>query len=288
MGKINIISICCALFLLIGCANQVEAQEFKDKQTKELNFTSDIKVFVIKNIFGDVNVEGIAADKGQLDIEQKISADTEANLDKAKKEIEVKVKRFGDTLLVYIYAPDIELRTRKGHFNYHMDHYDRDYEFRFDFSAKVPERIEVIAETINNGDVYVNNIGGKLKVHNVNGSIKVENVADVSDAVTVNGKIEVNFSQNPMRNCRFKTINGDIKVLCEKDLSADINYKSMNGDFYTNYEVKTIESEVTKEKKTKGKTTYFKLGNKPQFRVGEGKIKMTFETLNGDMVVKYL
>jgi cytoskeletal protein CcmA (bactofilin family) len=288
MGKINILSMCCALFLLIGCTNHAEAQEFKDKQTKELNFTSDIKVFVIKNIFGDVNVEGGTTNKGQLDIEQTISADTDADLEEAKKEIEVRIKRFGDTLLVYIYSPDIELRTRKGHFDYHMHHYDKDYEFRFDFSAKVPKNIEVIAETINDGDVYVNNIEGKLKVHNVNGSIKVENVKDVSDAVTVNGEVEVNFSQNPTRNCRFKTINGDIKVLCKKGLSADINYKSMNGEFYTNYEVKTIESEVTKEKKKKGKTTYFKLGNKPQFRVGEGKIKMTFETLNGDMIVKYL
>ncbi|NJO90839.1 MAG: hypothetical protein HC831_19135 [Chloroflexia bacterium] len=288
MGKINILSMCCALFLLMGCANQVEAQEFKDKQTKELNFTSDIKVFVIKNIFGDVNVEGISSGKGQLNIEKTISADTDVDLEEAKKELEVRIKRFGDTLLVYIYSPDIYLSTRKGHFHYQMEHYERDYEFRFDFSAKVPEKVEVIAETINEGDVYVTNIEGKLGVHNVNGSIKIENVKDVSDAITVNGEVEVSFSENPIRNCRFKTINGDIKVLGKKDLSADINYKSMNGEFYTNYEVKNIESEVTKEKKTKGKTTYFKLGNKPQFRIGDGKIKMTFETLNGDMVVKYL
>jgi len=288
MGKINIVLMCLALFLLIGCTNQLEAQEFKDKQTKELNFTSDVKVFVIKNIFGNVNVEGSSISKGQLEINKTITANSDEDLEKGKKEMEIRVEKFGDTLLVYIYSPSIELRNKKSQFGYRMDHYDEDYEFHFDLSAKVPKNIEVIAETINDGDIYINDIVGKLKVHNVNGSIKVENVADVKSIVTVNGEIDVDFSQNPSRNCKFKTINGDINVHCKKGLSADINYKSMNGEFYTNYDVKAIESEVLKEKKKKGKTTYYKLGNKSQFRVGEGKIKMTFETLNGDMVVKYM
>ena len=288
MGKINFLSISIVVFLLIGCTNQSKAQEFRDKQSKELDFTAGIKVLVIKNIFGDVNVEGLGSVNGQLEIDKTITAKLKEDLEEGKKELEVKIKKFGDTLLVYIHSPSIELRDRNGKFGYRMDHYDEDYEFHVNFSAKIPKNIEVIAETINDGDIYINNITGKLKAHNVNGSIKVENVADVSSIVTVNGKIEVDFNQNPSRNCKIKTINGDINVHCPKGLSADINYESMNGEFYTNFEVKAIEREVLKEKKRKGKTSYYKLGNKPHFRVGEGKIKMTFETLNGDMVIKHL
>jgi hypothetical protein len=288
MGKNTILSTVFVLFLFISCTNLLEAQEFKDNETKNLNFTSAIKVFVIKNIFGDVNIEGITSNNGKLEIAKTVTADTDADLEEAKKELEVRLKKFGDTLLAYVYSPAIELRIRKGKFGYHMEHYDKDYEFNFDFSAKVPKNIEVIAETINDGDIYINNINGKLEAHNVNGSVKVENVSDVASVVTVNGEIDVDFSQNPSRNCKFKTINGDIKVLCKKGLSADINYKSMNGEFYTNYEVKAIESEVTKEKKKKGKSTFYKLGSKPTFRVGNGNIKMKLETLNGDMIVKYL
>ena len=288
MGKINIVSTVFVLFLLVSCTNNLEAQEFKDKQTKDLNFTSEIKVFVIKNIFGDVNIEGISADKGQLEIDKAIRANSNEDLEIAKKELELKIEKFGDTLLVYVYSPNIELRKRKGKFSYRMDNYIEDYEFHFDLSAKVPENLEVITSTINDGDIFISNIKGKLKAHNVNGSIKAENVTDVSSVVTINGEIDVNLSRNPSRNCRFKTINGDIKVLCKKDLSADISYKSMHGEFYTNYELEVIDSKVTKEKKKKGNATFYRLGAKPQFRIGDGKIKMKLETLNGDMIVKYL
>lgn len=288
MGKINLLSTLMLIFIFIGCSNPAEGQEFKDKQTKELNFTGETKVFVIKNIFGDVNVDGINTTNGQLAISKTLKANTDEDLAKAKKEVEIRVRKFGDTLLVYIYSPDIELNTRDGRFNYRMDNYREDYEFHFDLAAKVPKNIEVIAETINNGDVFINNIQGKLKAHNVNGSVKAENVVDVASIITVNGDVEVGFSKNPSRNCKFKTINGDIKVYCPKDLSAAINYKSMNGELFTNYEITSVKSEVSKEEKRKGKSIFYKLGSRPHFRIGAGEIKMTFETLNGDMIVKYL
>lgn len=288
MGKINFLSICMLFLFLIGCSNNTEGQEFKEKQTKALNFTDDTKVFVIKNIFGDVSVEGISTNKGQLTIDKTLTANTNEDLEKAKKEVEIGIKQFGDTLLVYIYSPDIELSTKKGRFNYRMDDFREDYEFHFDLSVKVPKNIQVIAETINDGDIFISNIHGKLKAHNVNGSVKAENIADIASIITINGDVEVEFSKNPSRNCKFKTINGDIKVYCQKDLSADINYESMNGELFTNYEIISVKSEVSKEEKKKGATTFYKLGSRPHFRIGAGKIKMTFETLNGDMVVRYL
>ena len=286
MRKINILFGLLAILACFGISCQANSQEYVEKQTKELNF-SKAKVFIIKNIFGNINIEGTKSLTGQLEIEEKIKANSKPDYEKAKKELEVKVEQFGDTVLVYISSPYIEFRRRNGKFDYRMDNYDDDYQFHYNFSVKIPENIELIASTINDGDIYVNGINGKLKTDNVNGSIKLDNVSGQTLVMTVNGGIDVNFNKNPDNYCKFKTINGDIKVLCNKYLSADVCYKSMNGEFYTNYAVTAIESKAVKEKEQKGGSTLYKLGNTPQFRIGSGEIKMSFETLNGDMIVKH-
>ncbi|MDF1550592.1 MAG: hypothetical protein P1P88_22415 [Bacteroidales bacterium] len=287
MGKNNILitGLLLLAWLVISC--QLIAQEHTDKQTKKLKFATSNKVFILKNIFGEIKIEGSSDSNGELFVEQKITADSEVDYELAKKELELKIEYFGDTVLVYVSSPDMELRRKGSKIEYQMDHWDKGYQFQYNFTAQVPRNAQVIASTVNDGDIIINGIEGDLKANNVNGSIQIKNAMKSVLAVTVNGEINVEFSNDPEKDCEFKTINGNIKVLCSKNLSADVTYKSMNGDFYSNYELASIAAENVKEKKKKGSSTYYKLGNKPQFRIGSGKVKMSFETLNGDMIIKY-
>lgn len=287
MGEIKILITGFSLLASLVFSCQSVAQEHVDKQTKELRFATPNKVFIIKNIFGDVNIEGTNSSNGRLEIERKISTDNQADYELANKELEVKIEYFGDTVLVYVSSPDIELRRKGSKVEYRMDRWDKDYEFLYNFTAQIPQNAKVIASTVNNGDIDIKNVKGDLKANNVNGSIRLNNVGESVSAITVNGKINVDFDSHPVRDCEFKTINGDVNVLCDKDLSADVSYKSMNGEFYTNYELVSVAAENVKEQKKRGLTTYYKLGHKPQFRIGNGKVKMSFETLNGDMIIKY-
>jgi len=287
MGKINILIMSLTLIASLVFSCKSTAQEHVDKQTKELKFGSTNRVFVLKNIFGDINIEGTSASDGKLEIERKITAEDDSDYELAKKELELKIEYVGDTVLVYISSPDIEFRRRGTKFDYRMEHWNPGYQFNYNFSAQIPKDVQVIASTINDGNISIRGIIGKLDASNVNGSIDIENAEKSVSAITVNGKITVDFNKDPNNKCEFKTINGDINVLCSKNLSADVSYKSMNGDFYSNYEMAPIAPENVKEQKKKGTTTIYKLGHHPQFRIGNGKVKMSFETLNGDMVIKY-
>lgn len=275
------------VLVLLFSSCQAAAQEYTDKESKELNFGSGNKVFIIENIFGGITIEGVAGNKGLLETDKTIYAESKADLEKAKNELKVKIENFGDTVLVYLDAPFIEVRRYHGEISYHMDRMIEDYRFHFDFTAKIPKDAEIIVSTINDGDVYVDGISGKMKVRNINGSVELKNILGQASVSTVNGKIVADFQKSPQENCKFKTINGDISIFCDKNLSADVNYKSMNGEFFTNYSISSLEPEIVKETKKIEGSTFYKIGQKPRFRIGNGKIKMSFETLNGDMTIKY-
>jgi hypothetical protein len=271
--------------LLNSCTSN--AQEYKNTQTKALNFGSGKKVFVIENIFGSIEIDGMGGNSGTIEIAETIKVSSKANYEKAKSELKLKIENSGDTVLVYFEAPYIKNKRDKGNINYQINRMEDDYKFHYDFVVKIPKDAEVYASTVNEGEISITGISAKMEISNVNGGIEMKNVGGQTSASTVNGKIVIDYVKNPSENCKFNTINGDIQILCDRNLSADVNYKSMNGEFYTNFEILSLEPEVIKETKKIDKTTFYKLAQKPQFRIGGGKIKMSFETLNGDMTIKY-
>jgi hypothetical protein len=276
-----------AAFVTLMFSCQTGAQEYSNKETRELNFGSGKKVFVIENIFGSINIVAVEGNKGELDIDQTINTENKADYEKAKDELKVKIEAYGDTVVVFIDAPFIKRKTNHGNFNCDFNDVEKKYRFHYNFVAKIPKDAEVIASTINDGDIHVSGIQGKMKVDNINGGIELNDVQGESCISTINGKIDVSYAQSPVENCNFKTINGDINIYCDKNLSADINYESMNGEFYTNYTIARLEPEIVKETKKMDGSTFYKIGQKSKFRIGNGKIKMSFETLNGDMTIKY-
>jgi len=284
--KLNLKMILIGIVLLLNSC-KAGAQEYSNKQTSDLNFGPGKKVFIIENIFGSINIEGINGNKGQIEIAETIKANSKSDYEKAKNELKLKIENSGDTVIVYFEAPYIKSNREKGNINYQVNRMDESYKFHYDFVVKIPKDAEVYASAINEGEIKVNGIAGKIDINNINGGIEMKNVQGQTTASTINGKIEIDYFKSPVENCKFITINGDIQVFCDKNLSADVNYKSMHGEFYTNFAISTLEPEIIKETQKIDQSTFYKLAQKPQFRIGNGKIKMSFETLNGDMTIKY-
>ncbi|MFN8256561.1 MAG: DUF4097 family beta strand repeat-containing protein [Bacteroidales bacterium] len=271
--------------LLNSC--KAEAQDYKDVQTKELTFGSGKKIFLIENIFGSVTIGGTEGNKGSMEITESIKADSKADYDKAKSELKLKIENAGDTVRVYFEAPYINNRWNKGYKKSGNCKWDINYKFHYDFVVKIPKDAEVYASTVNDGEISVTGIFAKMEINNINGGIELKNVRGQTNASTINGKIKIDYLKVPDEDCKFNTINGDIQIYCDKNLSADVDYKSMNGEFYTNFDIKALDPEVTRETKKIDQSTFYKLEQKPKFRIGTGKIKMSFETLNGNMTIKY-
>ena len=153
-----------------------------------------------------------------------------------------------------------------------------------DFKVKIPASVNLLVSTINNGDILIENVKSPVKANNINGSIRLQNLMREADATTINGDVDVEYVQNPQRNCRFYTLNGDINALFQKGLGASIGFQSFNGSLYTNIDrVELLPVVVEKEQDDKG--TKYKV-NDNQFKIGSGGAYLDFETFNGNVYVK--
>jgi hypothetical protein len=271
------------------------AQTYTDKITKELKFekAGSSNTLVLANINGSMSVQGYDGDKILIEAERTIKAKTEARLEQGKKEMQLQQIDRLDTLIVYVGGGcnHFGYRTNKRQHNgwgYHGDCNNGDcnppYDYIFNFTVKVPNGINVEVSTVNEGNVTIENVKGKVKAENINGAIRLTALAGQTYASTINGDVDVEYSRNPDQDSRYYTLNGDINALFVKGLAANMAFKSFNGDLYTN--VQHLEGlPATIERKQDKEGMNLKVsGNR--FKVGNGGATLDFETFNGDVIVK--
>jgi len=275
------------------------AQTFTEKITREFSFEkkSIDNAIMVANINGDVKVIGYEGEKVVVEVTRTIRAKTEERLEKGKSEIRLGVIDRADTIILYTeglcqrFGKNTKNNGdwgRRSGWGYQWNNRDQDckelFDYSFDYVIKVPMTVNVMVSTVNDGDLEVENLRGGIMANNVNGSIKLSNISREASASTINGDVDVTYSKNPDKPCRFYTLNGDINAWFQKGLSVDMTFESFNGELYTN--VPQLESlPVMVEKKETEKGTKFKV-NGNRFKVGKGGVLLDFETFNGNVYVK--
>ncbi|MEJ0032307.1 MAG: hypothetical protein WDO15_18940 [Bacteroidota bacterium] len=233
------------------------AQQYSEKINKELTFEkkTPATTLMILNVNGFVRVEGYSGDKVLVEVNKQLYAKTDARLERGKAEIQLGVVDRADTIILYVQGVCNEFGKQKKNGDHHRYggwgynwrnncqgcDSDKDYDWDMDFIIKVPQGVNVLASTINNGDIEVKNISGYSGAENINGSVKLENISGTGTyASTINGDVDVDYSKNPKDECRYYSLNGDVNVLFMKGLAANVGFESFNGDLYTN--VNDLES----------------------------------------------
>ena len=274
------------------------AQTFSEKITKELSFEkqSTENALMISNLHGNIKVVGYAGEKILLEATKSIDAKTEARLENGKADVQLGIIDRADTIIVYVRDSCHQFRKNKGGSNrsgwqpegwgYQSIQNDCDpgYDYKMDFILKVPARLNLVVNTINNGDVVVENVNGIVKANNINGSIRLANLTTQSEARTINGDVDIDFSTNPAKDCSFYSLNGDINASFQPGLSANMSFESFNGSFYTNIQnMETLPLKV--QKASHGEGVKYKI-NGSRYQIGNGGAFLDFETFNGNVYLK--
>ncbi|GAB3771937.1 hypothetical protein GCM10028818_11430 [Spirosoma horti] len=274
--------------LVLSCAQSpATAQEFKEHISKEFTVPKAAgSVLAIYNVNGFVKVEGYSGDKVVLEIDKSITAKSSQGLELGKKEFQLKFEQQGDSIIAYIAEP-FDSRPRR---NWHRDNdrnRDDDYDFTLNFTVKVPNKINLVASTINRGNVLVKDVEGTLRARNVNGAISLTNVKGTTDAHTINGNLDVDYVANPPENSSYYTLNGDINVSYPANLSADLQFKTFQGKFFTDFpDTEVLPVQAIKTTQQTGTGTVYKLNKNTAIRIGKGGKTFKFETFNGSIYIK--
>lgn len=269
------------------CATGLKAQEFREHITKEFPVTAAKPgVLAIYNLNGPVKVEGYAGDKVVVEIDKVITADDTADLQTGKREFKMGIDQKADTIMFYIEEP----YDTRPHRMWRDDGWGTrrpEYEFQLSFTIKVPYAMNVVASTVNRGDIVVQDVAGTLNLNNVNGPITIRNAKGATKVRTINGDVTVNYLDVPQTASDYYTLNGELSVTYPASMSAICQFKSMNGSFYTNFsDVVILPAQVIKNQERTGNGVMYKLNVARQIKIGGGGQLFKFETMNGDIYIK--
>ncbi len=272
--------VACAFLILIP-ASSAPGHDLQEKQEikRVLHFTgvSEERAVLVDNIRGFVHVTGYDGDSVIVEVHRTDLADSEDKLAEAKEKVTLDVKEEKDRILLYVEAP-----WRNGDcIEYRGWHY-HGYDVQFDFELKVPVKTNFYLKTVNDGEITVENVQGRFEVQNVNGGITMQGVAGAGKACTVNGPVDVAFTQNPEMDCTFRTVNGKIDVAFPSNLSADMTFKTLNGKVYTDFDVVGLPRKTTGAE-SHGRRKVYLSDTSFEVRVAKGGPQFSFETLNGSV-----
>lgn len=273
------------------------AQTFTEKITREFVFEkpAEHNALVVANIHGGIKVTGYDGDRIVVEVTKTIKAKSDDRLEKGRREVQLGVMDRADTIVLYITEGCSEFRLtsrdgysgRRGAWGYqsvHPQECNLPYDYQMEFVVKVPHAVNLVLNTINAGDVVVEQVNGSINAGNINGSIRLADLTNSVEAHTINGDVDIQYDTNPEQECRFYTLNGDINAMFRPALSAKLTFESFNGHFYTNItRLENLPQEVVKASRGDG-LRYKITGN--QFKIGQGGPLLEFETFNGNVYLK--
>lgn len=274
------------------------SQSHSEKINKDLSFEkgSGANALIIANINGSVTVQGYDGDKIQIEVTKSINAKTTARLEKGKADLQLGTIDRADTIILYIKNncntfgrnPKKNRNNWAGEWGYNWEcdgnGCETAYDYKMDFTVKVPRSVNVLVSTINEGQIEVKGVSGSVKANNINGGIKLANLEREAVASTINGDVDIDYTSNPSKDCRFYSLNGDINALFKKGLAANLSFESFNGEFYTNIN-QIAELPPMVEKSEQGNGIRYKL-NGNMYRIGSGGPLLDFETFNGNVYLR--
>lgn len=263
--------------LIIGYS--LDAQELFNKTINADNLNH----LLVSNINGDIEVA--TSTSGQIEVK--------AILQDGKMHTSMSIAEKGadDFLAVYFKMPttceenndgfDPERPLRVVSYFNNCNWNNTEMPPKIKFIVKLPATVNLYVSTVNNGDITVMDWPGAVWAQNVNGAISLQSVANVRQAKTVNGPVNIEYTQAPETSASFGTINGDIRVKIPGNIKATTNFKTFSGDFYTDQEsvVMLPSAKITSNTDNSFK---YKVENSRGMKIGGGGVRLNFETFNGN------
>lgn len=153
---------------------------------------------------------------------------------------------------------------------------------------KVPFKTSVKLNTVNNGELEVNNLSGNFELSNVNGNISIKNSSGAVSANTVNGNIFAVLNAVENKPMAFSNLNGKIDVRLPANIKANFKMKSDRGDIMSDFDMEMTASPSSSRIETDKEKGLYKL-NKDNWSYGKingGGSEIMMKTMNGSIYIR--
>lgn len=267
-------------FVLVALFPALAFAQLEDRSADHKSY-SGVHEFIVDDVTGYIEVTATSGNMVEVDIEKTLSADSQDRMTLAKKEISLSETREGGLVRLLVDGP-FRCHCADNSISFHGEPL---YRFTYNFKVRVPKNIALELRTVNKSHISVDGTSGDFKISNVNGGIDMSNVAGSGSVHTVNGPVKVTFAQNPTGPASFKSVNGTLDISFRPGLNADVRMKTMNGGLFTDFPVTALPVAAMQPEQRNGKFVW-KSNRMTGVRIGRGGPELSFETLNGDVLIK--
>ena len=233
-------------------------------------------VVIVKNIIGPTHVTGHDADRVEMHATETVRGDLQADNERARAQMQLRTETEPGRVAIRVRNVDGDTGRRNSSWD--------NYSVAYDIEVRVPRGATLEISTVNDGDVTVEDVNGEFNLKNVNGAVRLVRAGGGGSVHTVNGDVDASFARSPSEAASFQTVNGEVDVTFPANLSAELAFHTLHGDVFTDFDVESLiaPAEVRSERGRFVMNT----NRNSAYRVGTGGERHTFNTLNGDILVR--
>ncbi|WP_321476928.1 hypothetical protein [uncultured Paludibaculum sp.] len=266
------------VFALLGLAPMLMAAGLEEKQTIQKTLPEARKLEV-DTVWGPIRVTGYDGHEVRVKAVETVRADSQEDLELARKEVKLEIGQQGDTDRIYVDGP---FRCHCDDGRWSGQRSRRHYVVHYDFELQVPRQMAVSLSTVNEGGISMSGVNGDFEIHNVNGTVDLSGLAGSGTVRTVNGHVKAEFTRNPKGQTAFKTINGPIELYFRPGLSADLRLKTFNGKIYSDFEMTALPARPVVSERREGKSI-FRADRYSGGRIGGGGPEIEVDGFNSEI-----
>jgi len=278
MQRLTRIATVTASAALLGLTGTVRADVV---DTRELMETIPVSaneplVVIVKNIIGPIHVTGHDANRVEMHATETVRGDLQADIERARAEMQLRTETEPGRVAFRVRNIDGDSGRRNSNWD--------NYSIAYDIELRVPRGATLEISTVNDGDVTVEDVNGEFDLKNVNGAVRLVRAGGGGSIHTVNGDVDASFARSPSEATSFHTVNGEVDVTFPANLSAELAFHTLQGDVFTDFDVESL-SAPPEVRRDRGRYV-MNTNHNSAFRVGTGGERHTFNTLNGDILVR--
>ncbi|MEO0345697.1 MAG: hypothetical protein AAF229_05520 [Pseudomonadota bacterium] len=262
-------------------ATLASAPALADGVTDEKDWTETFDVsgspsLTIDNIWGNISIKPGSGNQIEMAIRSIRMADDAESFERSLELIPLRIAQDGN---------DVYLRVGRDQEKWWNDYRCDGCRLHVDLEITVPANTALDVKTVNDGDVRIWGVEGRVTAANVNGSITTKGVTQCEHVETINGDVAVTFTQSPSTDCRIETLNGDIALDMAPGADANLAVSLFNGKILSEIDLAPREMAATVERRTKNGRTRYDIEQLAGLRLGRGGKTLTLKSLNGDVLV---
>ncbi|MGI9201466.1 MAG: hypothetical protein ACR2QL_10425 [Woeseiaceae bacterium] len=279
----NIMSLAITLLLTTGIANSATPVTEEKTWTETYAVGTSAPLLEINNIWGGVRVRTGDSNQIVVKISEVRSAPNQEMFDLSLRRITLNTAADADG--VSILVGDSEARYDRKNLWNRMDQC-RDCRVDYQFDVFVPPDSVVEVSTVMDGLVDVSGVTGIVSASNVNGSVSVDNIRDCESINSVNGRVNIEFSAAPVRDCEIETINGHITLNIPDNASLDVAADLFNGEIKSDFPVDALSLPATVEHIQDDGRSLYRIQKLSGVRIGAGGPIYSIASMNGDIRIR--